>query len=109
MNFKFDDSGFKNIKKEIKKKVSYSTLFNPAFMKSFTKSCSFEEFILKSGLVNSEKEVTEEAFKTMPKKDLDKYICKNTKFSSWEAMRSKAEMEYWKSQYKLKGMQLFKE
>ena len=109
MDFKFDDFGFKNIKKELREKVPIKKLFNPMFMKSFTKSCSFEEFIFKSGLVNSNKEVTEVAFKAIPEKDLDKYIYKNNKFSSWKAMCIKAEMEYWKSQYKSKGMQLFKE
>ena len=109
MDFKFDDSGFKNIKNKIKMKVRINDLFNPMFMKRFTKSSSFEEFILKSGLVNSEKEVTLEACEAIPDKDLDKYIRKNTKFPSWEAMHSKAVMEYLKSQYKSKGMQLFKE
>jgi 5'-3' exonuclease len=109
MNFKFDDS-IKKIKKGIKKtKVSYNTLFNPLFMKSFTNSNNFEEFILKSGLVNSDKEVSEEAFKAIPEKDLDKYICKNTKFSSWKAMRTKAEIAYYKDQFTSKGMQSFEE
>jgi len=68
MDFKFDDSGFKKIKKEIKKKVPIKKLFNPMFMKSFTKSRNFEEFKLKSGF-------TLQAFKLIPNKDLDKYIC----------------------------------
>lgn len=83
MNFKFDDSRLiKKIKKEIEQTVSIKKLLNPTFMKNFAKSSSLEEFILKSGLVNSDKEIADEVFKAIPKKDLDKYIRKNTKFSS---------------------------
>ena len=63
-------------------------------MKNFARSSSLEEFILKSGLVNPDKEITAEVFKAIPKKDLDKYIRKNTKFSSWQDMLDKAVTEY---------------
>lgn len=66
------------------------------FMKSFTKSSNFDEFVLKSGFTLKE-------FKLKPNKDLDKYICENTKFSSWQDMLNKAGAEYLKSQYKSKG------
>ena len=106
MDFKIDDSGFKKLKrnlKEIKTKVPIKELFNPMFMKEHTKSCNFEEFILKSGLVNSEKEVTVEMLEAIPDKDWNEYISKNTKFSSWQDMGKKACTEYIKSQLS-KGM-----
>ncbi|PKP59341.1 hypothetical protein CVT91_06870 [Candidatus Atribacteria bacterium HGW-Atribacteria-1] len=95
MDFKFDESGLiKKIKKEIEQTVPIEKLLNPTFMKKFAKSSSLEELILKSGLVNSDKEITDEIFKAIPKKDLDKYIRKNTKFSSWQDMLNKAATEY---------------
>lgn len=106
MNFKFDDSGFKKLSKnikEIKEKVPIEKLFSPMFMKRYTKSYNFEEFVLKCGLVNSEKEVTPEAFRAIPDKDWNKYILKNTSFSSWQAMQEKALKEYLTSQL-FKGM-----
>ena len=106
MDFKFDDSGFKKLSKnikEMKEKVPIEKLFTPMFMKRYTKSHNFEEFILKSGLVNSEKEVTPEAFRAILDKDWNKYILKNTSFSSWQAMQEKALKEYLTSQL-FKGM-----
>ncbi len=106
MNFKFDDSGFKKLSKnikEIKEKVPIEKLFTPMFMQRYTKSHNFEEFALKSGLVNSEKEVTLEVFRVIPDKEWNKYILKNTSFSSWQAMQEKALKEYLTSQL-FKGM-----
>lgn len=101
MDFKFDDSGFRKLSKnikEMKEKVPIEKLFTSMFIKSYTKSHNFEECVLKSGLVNSEKEVTLEAFKAIPDKDWNKYILKNTLFSSWRAMQEKALKEYLTSQ-----------
>ena len=106
MNIKFDNSGFKKLKKnlkEIKEKVPIEKLFTPMFMKKYTKSCNFEKFILKSGLVNSEKEVTLEALRAIPDDDWNKYILKHTSFSSWQDMQEKAWEEYMPSQL-FKGM-----
>jgi hypothetical protein len=106
MDSKFDDSGFKKLSKnikEMKEKVPIEKLFTPMFMKRYTKSYNFEEFVLKSELVNSEKEVTPEEFRAIPDKDWNKYILKNTSFSSWQAMQEKALKEYLTSQL-FKGM-----
>lgn len=96
MDFKWNDSELiENIEKKINQTVPVDKFLNPTFMKSFAKSSSLEEFILKSGLVNPDKEIRwTEVFKTIPKKDLDKYIRKNTKFSSWQDMLNKAATEY---------------
>jgi len=106
MDFKLDDSGFNKINKnikEMKEKVPIEKLFTPFFMRKHTKSCNFEEFILKSGLVNSKKEVTLEALRAIPDDDWNKYILKHTSFSSWQDMQEKALKEYLTSQL-FKGM-----
>ena len=106
MDIKFDDSGFKKLSKnlkEIKEKVPIEKLFTSLFMRKHTKSCNFEEFILKSGLVNSDKEVTLKAFEAIQDDDWNKYILKHTSFSSWQDMQEKALKEYLTSQL-FKGM-----
>lgn len=106
MDIKFDDSGFKKLSKnlrELKEKVPIEKLFTPLFMRKHAKSRNFEEFILKSGLVNSDKEVTLKAFEAISDKNWNNYVCKNTIFSSWKAMYKKALEEYLTGQL-FKGM-----
>jgi hypothetical protein len=68
--------------------ISYLLL---AFMKSFIKSNSFEEFVLKSDFTLKE-------FELKPNKNLDEYIRKNAnQFNSWQDMYKKAINEYTKT------------
>jgi len=90
-NIKWND---KELIKKIKDKfgrVPVNKLFTPAFMKSFTKSNSFEEFVLKSDFALKE-------FELKPNKNLDEYIRKNAnQFNSWQDMYKKAINEYTKT------------
>lgn len=97
MDFKFKTNIKWNDKELIKKienkfgRVPVSKLFTPTFMKSFTKSNSFEEFVLKSGFTLKE-------FELKPNKNLDEYIRKNVnQFNSWQDMYKKAINEYIKT------------
>ena len=102
MDVKFDDSGLKKLRKKLRemkdlehgKNVPIEELLNPKFMKRYTKSRDFEEFILESGLINSEKPITKEVFEAIPNEDWDEYISKHTSFSSWHDMLEKAGEEY---------------
>jgi len=90
-NIKWNDKELiKNIEDKFGR-VPYNKLFTPTFMKSFTKSNSFEEFVLKSGFMLKE-------FELKPNKNLDEYICKNAnQFNSWQDMYKKAINEYTKT------------
>ena len=94
MDFKFKTNIKWSDKELIKKienkfgRVPVNKLFTPTFMKSFTKSNSFEEFVLKSGFTLKE-------FELKPNKNLDEYIRKNVnQFNSWQDMYKKAINEY---------------
>ena len=97
MGFSFKWYGDELIKKINEKygEITDKDLFVPSFMKRFTKFSSFEEFVFKSRLINPDKENKIEAFKKIPKEDLDKYVRENTtNFTSWEDMLKKAFKEY---------------
>ena len=99
MDFKwYGDELIKKINKKFGN-ITEIELFTPSFMRRFTKFGSFKEFILKSGLIDPNKENIKEALKAIPKKDLDKYIRKNTNnnFNSWKDMLKRAYDEYIKT------------
>ncbi len=83
------------------KNVPIGEIFTPLFMGKYTKNRNFEEFILKSGLINSEKPITQEVFEAIPDEDWDKYISNHTSFSSWQDMQKKAATEYFASRLKI--------
>ncbi len=99
MDFKwYGDELIKKINKKFGN-ITEIELFTPSFMRRFTKFGSFKEFILKSGLIDPNKENIKEALKAIPKKDLDEYIRKNTNnnFNSWKDMLKRAYDEYIKT------------
>lgn len=99
MDFKwYGDELIKKINKKFGN-ITEIELFTSSFMRRFTKFGSFKEFILKSGLIDPNKENIKEALKAIPKKDLDKYIRKNTNnnFNSWKDMLKRAYDEYIKT------------
>jgi len=94
----YGDELIKKINKEFSN-ITEIELFTPSFMRRFTKFGSFKGFILKSGLIDPNKENIKEALKAIPKKDLDEYIRKNTNnnFNSWKDMLKRAYDEYIKT------------
>jgi hypothetical protein len=88
----------KDLEKKVQEasgEVSFPELFNPNFMTTFTNFSSIDEFLKKSPFeVHSQ-----EDFENIDTGELDKYVAENTKFSSWEEMKSKAGEMYMK--YKL--------
>ena len=99
MDFKwYGDELIKKINKKFGN-ITEIEFFTPSFMRRFTKFGSFKEFILKSGLIDPNKENIKEALKAIPKKDLDEYIRKNTNnnFNSWKDMLKRAYDEYIKT------------
>ena len=99
MDFKwYGDELIKKINKKLGN-ITEIELFTPSFMRRFTKLGSFKEFILKSGLIDPNKENIKKALKAIPKKDLDEYIRENTNnnFNSWKDMLKRAYDEYIKT------------
>jgi hypothetical protein len=70
---------------EVKQTVSSSELFNQSFMFKYTKYVSFNLMLDESGLLEKYGD-----FESIHDKEWDIFIQKNTKFSSWEEMKSKA-------------------
>lgn len=66
--------------------VNFGELFNIEFMEKYTNSSSISEFLNASGLDFS----SQESFKNINETELDVYISKNSSFSSWSEMKSKA-------------------
>ncbi len=64
----------------------FSELFPEDFMKEYTNAENINDFFEKSGFDFS----SQEAFRSIDIEELDKYISNNSKFSSWEEMKSKA-------------------
>ncbi|WP_044893676.1 hypothetical protein [Bacillus alveayuensis] len=80
---------FKNLEKEVQDasgEVSFSELFNPNFMTTFTNFDNIDEFFKKSPFDIK----TQEDFENLDESQLDHYVKENTRFSSWQEMKSKA-------------------
>jgi len=71
--------------------VQFSERFNPTFMTNHTSFSSFDEMVKKSPF----KVESQQDFEAIPDAAWDDYVRKNTKFSSWQEMLSKASEEYW--------------
>ena len=96
MSFKID--GFDELEKQLKKiedsvnehagttEVGFDELFNPSFMKSYTDFNNMDEFFDKSPFEVE----TNEDFEKLDESELDLYVDKITRFSSWEEMLHKA-------------------
>lgn len=98
MGVHFDDSGFRKVKKNLEEiknleSIPITKLFTSSFMKKHTDVNSFEEFILKSDLVDPDKPITQKVFEAIPDKEMDEYVTKQTSFSSWEEMLGTATTE----------------
>jgi hypothetical protein len=70
---------------EEKQTVSSSELFNQSFMFKYTKYVSFNLMLNESGLLEKYGD-----FESIDEEEWDIFIQKNTKFSSWEEMKSEA-------------------
>jgi hypothetical protein len=70
---------------EGKQTVSSSELFNQRFMFKYTKYVSFNLMLDESGLLEKYGD-----FESIDLEEWDIFIQKNTKFSSWEEMKSEA-------------------
>lgn len=70
---------------EGKQTVSSSELFNQSFMFKYTKYVSFNLMLDESGLLEKYGD-----FESFDLEEWDMFIQKNTKFSSWEEMKSEA-------------------
>lgn len=96
--FKFDDSGFKDLMKDLDKRskraqelegehqVTFDELFPVEFMRSNTHFDSIDNFLISAGIDPK----NQESFDSYPQDKLDKFTEENTNFSSWEAMIQKA-------------------
>jgi hypothetical protein len=97
MDINIDTSGLDKLQKNLKnlktEEVPVSELLNPNFMEKHTKAKDFEDFVLKSGLVDQGQPITPEVFKALPDEEWDKYISEQTSFSSWDDMLGKAGAE----------------
>lgn len=85
----------KNLKKasrelDGKHQVSFDNMFTKSFMCKHTPVSNFDEFLTAGGFeVNSQ-----EDFEAIPDADMDNYVIKSTKFSSWQEMLDTAAQEY---------------
>ncbi|MDL2214223.1 hypothetical protein LJB76_01525 [Clostridia bacterium OttesenSCG-928-O13] len=66
-----------------KGKQSYTDLFPPSFMKQKTKFKTFDEFL--DGLDFPKPTIRDP--ESLPQNTIDTYVKRNTKFSSWKAMK----------------------
>lgn len=73
---------------ESKHSVPLSELFSDAFMKSNTRFENCDDFF-KSANIS-----TKEQLEAMPEEQMDKFVAKNTSFSSWQEMLTAASSEY---------------
>lgn len=81
--------GLKDLQKKVKNAggdVSFPDLFNPNFMTTFTYFSNIDEFFQKSPFEVK----SSEDFDNINKAELNSFIKENTKFSTWEEMKTKA-------------------
>jgi hypothetical protein len=107
-SFKFDNSGFDKLAKELNSyadkiknlngtTVNFDVLFSSRFMESHTNVSSFEEFLEKGNFIVE----TEEDFEAIPDDVFDAYVQSSTDFSSWEEMFDAATDDYLDDQLNL--------
>lgn len=92
--------GLKDLQKKVKSAgddVSFPDLFNPNFMTTFTYFSNIDEFFQKSPF----KVKSSEDFDNINKTELNSFIKENTKFSTWEEMKTEAGKMYVSKQLRL--------
>ena len=77
--------------------VQFNELFPPSFMKKYTNYSSINELFEHSGFILE----TQEDLSAIPEDELDLYLSKVTKFSSWSEMKQCAGQLYIKKQLDL--------
>lgn len=89
----FQVRSFDELEKKLNKKIndtngrkSLDVLFDEEFIKKYTNFSSINEMIEESNLGIK----TQEDFDNKPEEEWNKFVIENTKFSSWEEMKSKA-------------------
>jgi len=88
--------GLKKIEKKVKElekgtNISLTEIMTNDFMKKHTSHNSFENFIIHSGVLPKEKELTEDILNS---NEFNQYIKTTTKFKSWKDMLDLASTEY---------------
>jgi len=98
INFEFDDSGFKKVKKKMKKakekingRVDLLDLMTDNFINENTNYNSFDEMINESELDFSTEEQSAKSFES---DQWNNYVQENTDFDSWDEMNKIAVREY---------------
>ena len=98
INFEFDDSGFKEVKKKMKKakekingRVDLLDLMTDNFINENTNYNSFDEMINESELDFSTEEQSAKSFESG---QWNNYVQENTDFESWKEMIEIASREY---------------
>ncbi|KSU10844.1 hypothetical protein LMG8526HA_02018 [Lactococcus lactis] len=91
MTIKFDDSGIKNLQKNLKKvsglhSYDVSEILNDSFINENTNFQTLEKFVESSGFDWSSKE----SFEAIPDEAMDKFVNDNSRFSSWTDMMTTA-------------------
>jgi SPX domain protein involved in polyphosphate accumulation len=89
-NFSFDDSKLKKLQQKIEelsrqKEIPLQELMPDNFIRKYTKSQTLQTMLDASGIENAE-EIGNQKF--------SKFISKHTQFSTWEAMKKEALIEY---------------
>ena len=80
----------KNIKKKVDGFVSFRDLFPDSFIRNHSKFSSIDDILEQSGFRCE----TQKDFDAIDEPRLDNFICENTDFESWDAMKQAANVEY---------------
>lgn len=77
-----------------KKSVSLSELLNASFLNKHTRFSSAEEMLVSGGLLKETEPLTREKLESIPIKDLDELVSKESSFPTWDTMFKAAAGEY---------------
>ena len=74
--------------------VPLKELLNPSFMVNYSNFSNVDEMLQATGF----KVENQDDFEAIPEKDLNDFVCQNTKFQTWNDMLKRAGEEYFKKQ-----------
>lgn len=94
------DREFEKLKRNIKeatkpREIPVAQVVNDNFVKKHTQSSSFMDFVVGSGLISEEEEITEDILNSP---EFNEYVKNNTSFNSWKHMLDVAAKEYFEKQ-----------